>query len=162
MAAAQRRADEFDRRETALGSAITPPDGCPVAIALRTPRGIVSQSDAQSGFFHRYGSAAGKGAVHEVLIGGDTNPHAARQAIQRTFPNAVALSVKTVEAPGREPLSFESWTDGEGTGRTYIYLHQSGNLAAVLAYRASRSDADTETVIEASLKSLVLRPRMRD
>jgi hypothetical protein len=161
MAAAQRRADEFDRKEVALGSAITPPDGCPVDIALRTPRGIVSQPDAvpQNGFFYRYGSVSGKGAVHEVLIGADTNARFARQAIQKTFPSATPLSVKSVEVPGQEAMSFESWTEGDGAGKTYIYLHQAGSLAAALAYRAGKADADTEAVIEASLKTLVLRPR---
>lgn len=164
MEAAQRRADEFDRKEVALASAITPPEGFPVDVALRAPRGIASKPDGppQNGFFYRYGSAGGKGQVYELLLGGtaDANVNFTRQHIQRMFPSATALPAKTLEVADHEPLSFETWGEGDGSGKTYIYLYQTGGLVVALAFRASKADADVESAIEASLKTLVVKPRM--
>jgi hypothetical protein len=162
MAAAQRRADDFDRKEVALASAIVPPEGLPVDIALRAPRGIAANPDPvpQSGFFYRYGSAGGKGQIHELLLGAMVgNANVARQQIQKMFPAATPLPAKTVDVPDHEPMTFETWAEGDASGKTYVYLYQTGGLVTALAFRAGKADADVEGAIEASLKTLVVKPR---
>lgn len=166
MAETQRRADQFDRKENVLGGVITPPEGCPVDVTLRVPRGLVTKAESvpQNGFFYRFGrSASGSSGGHgifEMFVGAsaDGNAVAVRQQIQKTFPSAAPLPNKTVDAPGTESLSFDTWTEGDASEKAYIFLHQANGKVVAIAYRGKPS-ADTDAVIEASLKTLTVKAK---
>jgi hypothetical protein len=163
MAEAQKRADEIERTESALGIVITPPDGCPVDVYLRTPRGVAGSSSESlvNDYFYRYPSAgSGKGIVSQLYLAAaaDGNLLTVRQRIRSSFPTAEALPARTVESADQRSLSFEAWTDSDFSTKNYIFLHQNGSNVVALVFRVAREKAgpEAESAIETSLRTLAL------